>query len=555
MRFAREIHHGEQPTQTVRREKSDGPATEKLNHEIHAEIAQSCAPSPEEYSTIVARATNDAVRDWNLESGTLTWPQGLERLLGYAPSKATDRLGFWQKHLHPEDRARNAASVRDALASKAETWSGEYRFRRSDHSYVHLLERACIMRDADGTAVRFVGSLMDISARKQLQDQLCRSQKMEAFGQLAGGVAHDFNNFLTTILGYSDLLLHELGVKNSVAAFVREIRNAASRASTLSGQLLAFSRRNPLEPRIVDVNALVSNLERSLLRLLGENIAVECHLLRNREGAHVEVDPGQITQVILNIVVNARDAMSSGGRLLVETSVVTIADDDPATVAFEQLTPGDYVAITVRDSGVGMSADVKAHLFEPFFTTKSEHRSSGLGLATSYGIVRQSGGGIGVQSDEERGTTVTIFLPRVDAPPAQSHKKTTGKKLPTGSERILVLEDDVSVRHISVRILRGLGYDVIEAANGDDAQRLVAQENGDRKIDLLLTDMVMPHMSGRRFADWLREARPTTKVIFVSGYLEESLHPGDRRDGEMFFLAKPFDPEQLASKIREALDS
>ncbi len=269
----------------------------------------------------------------------------------------------------------------------------------------------------------------------------------------------------------------------------------------------------------------------------------------------MEVDPGQITQVILNIVVNARDAMISGGRLLVETSVVTITEDDLATVAFEQLTPGDYIAITVRDSGVGMSAEVKAHLFEPFFTTKSEHRSSGLGLATSYGIVRQSGGGIGVQSEEERGTTVTIFLPRVDAPPAQPHKKTTAKRLPTGTERILVLEDDVSVRHISVRILRSLGYDVIEAANGDDAQRLVAQENGNRKIDLLLTDMVMPHMSGRRFADWLREARPTTKVIFVSGYLEESLHPGDRRDGEMFFLAKPFDPEQLASKIREALDS
>ncbi len=554
MRIATDIHNGQECTQTARSEKSGTQPAKGSEDEIDRENSKSHAIAGEEYSAFVTRATNDAVRDWDVKTGALAWPQGLESLLGYVPSKLTKQLDFWQKRLHPEDRARTAANIRDTLLSEAESWSGEYRFRRADQSYAHLLERAWIVRDEDGAAVRFVGALMDISARKQLHDQLCRSQKMEAFGQLAGGVAHDFNNFLTTILGYSDLLSNELGGKNSVGSHIGEIRNAAARASALTGQLLAFSRKHPLAPRIVEVNALLSTLERSLLRLLGENISVECHMHGTKGGAHIEVDPGQLTQVLLNVAVNARDAMREGGRLVLETSIVTFSEAESADVAFEPLAPGEYVSVSVTDTGTGMSEEVKAHLFEPFFTTKGDLRSSGLGLATSYGIVRQSGGGIGVQSEEGDGTTMTIFLPRMAAPAAPVYKKPNAKKLPAGTETILVLEDDISVRHISVRVLRGLGYDVIEAAKGDDAQRLISARGG-RQIHLLLTDMVMPQMSGRCFADWLRKASPRTKVIFVSGYLEESLHPGDRLDPEMFFLAKPFDPEQLACKVREALDS
>jgi two-component system cell cycle sensor histidine kinase/response regulator CckA len=530
------------------------PATETA-YQSH-ETPPSLSSRPDEISQHLARAagaTHDAIRVWSVATGALSWPQGLDALLGYSPSPETDDIGFWQKQLHPQDRARAAASIRDALASDGDHWTGEYRFRHGDGTYRDLLERACIVRDKNGRPVQFVGSLMDITARKQLQDQLVRSQKMEAFGQLAGGVAHDFNNYLTTILGYSDLMLDELGMKGEIAEHVREIRGAAARASSLTSQLLAFSRKHPLAPRVVEVNSLLGNLERSLLRLLGENISIQCDFEKAKDGMHTQVDPGQLTQIILNLVVNARDAMPAGGCLALETSAVAIAPAEDHEAAPEEIPAGDYVRIRVTDNGCGMSDEVKQHLFEPFFTTKDEG-GSGLGLATSYGIVRQSGGHISVESELGQGTTVNIFLPRVAAPAPPSYKKPGALKLPTGTETILVLEDDISVRHLSVRVLRSLGYDVLEAANGDDAQQLIGRR-ADKKIDLLLTDMVMPQMSGRCFADWMSKTSPGTKVVFISGYLEESLQPADRRGGEMFFLPKPFDPEQLAGKIREALKS
>jgi PAS domain S-box-containing protein len=535
-------------------DQSDPSCNKCTTNENHNRaLSENNSSQSPEHLQIVARATNDAVRDWDVKSGSLFWPQGLESLLGYCRSSATEQIGFWQERVHPEDRARAAASIGDALAGTSEHWSGEYRLRRADGSYLQLLERALIVRDGQGKAARFVGSLIDITTRKQLHDQLCRSQKMEAFGQLAGGVAHDFNNFLTTILGYCDLVLAETGRKGAVASHVAEIRGAAGRASVLTGQLLAFSRRQALEPRVVEVNSLIANLEGSLLRLIGENIRVVCHLHDEKQRAHIKVDPGQLTQLILNLAVNARDAMQNGGQLTLETSIVDVSKDTEPACASEEFTPGQYVLISVADTGIGMSDEVKAHLFEPFFTTKEEGRGSGLGLATSYGIVRQSGGHIRVESESGKGTAVHVYLPKVPPPPAPSYKKPSAKKLPRGTETILVLEDDISVRHISVRVLRNLGYQVIEAANSDDAQRLISESAG-RKVHLLLTDMVMPQMSGRRFADWLRSASPHIKVVFVSGYLEESLHPGDRRDPGMFFLPKPFDPEQLAAKVREALD-
>ncbi len=527
----------------------------QIAHENH----RSCSSPPRRSSpgaqhlALAARATNDAVRDWDVKTGALSWPQGLEALLGFNAAAVSPEIGFWQKQIHPEDRARTTASIRDALAN-GEHWSGEYRFLHADGTYIHLLERAVIVRGEDDDTLRFVGSLMDITARMQLQDQLLRSQKMEAFGQLAGGVAHDFNNFLTTILGYSDLLLNEIGLKGANAKHVGEIRSAAKRASALTSQLLAFSRKQALAPRVVEVNTLITHLERSLLGLLGENISVACHLHRSNDPAHVRVDPAQLTQIILNLAVNARDAMPNGGRLTLGTSTVRIDENARPGGCTDELAAGEYALITITDDGVGMSDEVKAHLFEPFFTTKDAGRGSGLGLATSYGIVRQSGGHICVESDFGKGTMVSIYLPKVAAPPVPSYTKPGGKKLSAGTETILVLEDDVSVRHISVRILRALGYHVLEAANGDDAQRLITFECK-RKVDLLLTDMVMPQMSGRDFADWLAQTSPETKVLFISGYLDESLQPADRCRNGMFFLPKPFDPDQLASKVREALDS
>jgi len=541
--------------QSVGRDKSAAPTQQhRSNENKPCSLSENHLPQSQDYLQIAARATRDAVRDFDVRSDRLSWPQGLRDLLGYDATSAIAEISFWNERVHPEDRARISASIREAFAGPGECWSGEYRFRRADGSYAHLLERALIARDGQGKAVRFVGSLMDITARKQLQDQLCRSQKMEAFGQLAGGVAHDFNNFLTTILGYSDLLLHELHIKGDIANHVAEIRSAAGRASTLTQQLFAFSRRQPLEPQVVEVNSIITNLERSLLRLLGENISVVCHLHREKDGAHIKVDPGQLTQIVLNLAVNARDAMRNGGQLTLETAIVDISNETKPALLCGDFILGEYVLISVADNGIGMSDEVKAHLFEPFFTTKQGGGGSGLGLATSYGIVHQSGGHIRIESEEGKGTTARIYLPRVPAPPPSPYKKPNRKKLPGGTETILVLEDDISVRHISVRVLRNLGYQVIEAANSNDAQHVLAERAG-RTIDLLLTDMVMPQMSGRRFADWLRKASPHIKVVFVSGYLEESLHPGDRRDPDMFFLPKPFDPGQLAAKVREALDA
>jgi two-component system, cell cycle sensor histidine kinase and response regulator CckA len=553
MRLATEIQGDEEFPQNQNRAETKSFRPTHKTYETLPDLPASAHEVPE-HLALAAQATNDAVRVWTVTSGALAWPQGLETLLGYSGSAGTSDIGFWQKQIHPQDRARTAASIHDALAGEGDHWTGEYRFRHMDGSYLYLLERARIVRDDKGKAVRFVGSLMNVTARKQLQDQLVRSQKMEAFGQLAGGVAHDFNNFLTTILGYSDLLLDELGMKGAIADHISEIRNAAGRASVLTAQLLAFSRKHPLAPCVVDVNPLLANLERSLLRLLGENISVQCHFERGKEGMHTKVDPGQLTQIILNLVVNARDAMPRGGCLALETCSVVVEVPEDRELGCEDLPAGEYVRISVADNGAGMSDEVKQHLFEPFFTTKDEGRGSGLGLATSYGIVRQSGGHICVESELGEGTTVKIFLPKVPAPPAPNYKRPGANKLPTGVETILVLEDDISVRHISVRVLRGLGYHVLEAANGDDAQQLIAK-SADKQIDLLLTDMVMPQMSGRCFADWMGKASPGTKVVFISGYLQESLHPGDRRDQEMFFLPKPFDPQQLATKIREALDA
>ncbi len=543
-------------------ERPAGPHLEKENstkplphnHESKDHPASRRPAQSEEYSTLLARATNDAIRIWNVKTGEVSWPQGLEELLGYKPDAATATVRFWQQQIHPDDRSRVARSIHEALSGDAALWSGEYRVRRSDGSCADILERAAITRDQTGAAEQFVASLMDITARKHLHDQMSRAQKMEAFGQLAGGMAHDFNNFLTTILGYSDLLLNELKLRGAVADHVSEIRNAAGRASALTSQLLAFSRRHPAAPRVVEVNSVVTNLERSLLRLLGENIRIVCELHQHRHGAHIQVDPNDLGQVILNLAVNARDAMPRGGQLTLRTSVAQISSETMPGMGYEPLPCGEYVAISVGDTGIGMSEEAKEHLFEPFFTTKHEQVASGLGLATSFGIVRQSGGDLYVNSDATHGTTVTIYLPKVAPPPPPAYKRASAKNLHGGTESILVLEDDVSVRHVSVRVLRSLGYDVIEAAKGDDAQRLIS-ERGDKPVDLLLTDIMMPEMSGRDFAKWLARTSPNTKVIFISGYLDQALQFVQGCDQEIYFLPKPFDPEQLATKVRQALDA
>jgi PAS domain S-box-containing protein len=386
-----------------------------------------------DYFEVVAQATNDAIRDWDVRSGALIWPRGLKSLLGYEGCADCAEIGFWFRQIHPDDLTRIQHSLERAFASAVERWSGEYRFRRADGRYLHILERAVILRDTNGVAVRMAGPMMDVSTHKQLQAEAFRFQRMDAFAQLAGGVAHDFNNFLTTILGYSDLLLCERSVKARLAGQIKEIRASANRASALTNQLLAFSRRQALEPTVFEVNGFIANLERSLRRVLGENIAVDCPVRPLTRDAHVKVDAGQLSQIILNLALNARDAMPNGGRLTITTSSLEVRPDSIPPSLGADLPPGDYVVIAVTDNGHGMSDETKARVFEPFFTTKKAH--SGLGLATSYGIVRQSGGHICAESAVGQGTTFRIFLPRYAAPPAV-HKKPGERKYLAGTETI-----------------------------------------------------------------------------------------------------------------------
>ena len=522
------------------RQRKPKISCQRKNNENQQKTPRKTAPAKDaDYHQLVARATKDAVRDWNLANDDLTWRQGLDTLLGYSPGKSDQTITFWQQQIHRSDRSRTAASIRDAIKSEVECWSGEYRFRHAKGHYLQLLERALIVRDSDGHPVRFIGVLMDVTARKQLHDQLSHSQKMEAFGQLAGGIAHDFNNFLTAILGYSDLLVAEVEGRGTEAKYLSEIRSAAGRAASLTKQLLTFSRREPLEPRVLNVNKLIHDLERSMLRLLGENISVLCELMPEKK--HIKVDPDQFTQIIINLAVNARDAMPAGGTLVLKTEAISTNGKSPA-----ELPRGKYVSISVIDNGMGMTDDVKEHLFEPFFTTKEDRHGSGLGLATCYGIVRQSGGHIIVESELGKGTAVHIYLPEVVAPPPAPYRKRP--KLPSGNETILVVEDDISVRHVAVRTLRMLGYNVLEAFRADEAKRLIECNI----VNLVVSDVVLPDMSGCDFAHWTRTNSPSTQVLLTSGYLPEITL--DTPASDLPFLSKPFDQEQLAERVRASLD-
>lgn len=533
---------------TAREQKKGGEASLRGRRNGNEKTAAQGPVEIEDHHQLVARATNDAIRDWNLGTDRLSWRQGLETLLGWKTSSANTN-SFWQRRVHPDDRPRVTASIRDAIKSTAEHWSAEYRFRHGDGSYLNLLERAFIVRNNDGRAVRFVGVLMDVTKRRQLQDQLLRSQRMEAFGHLAGAVAHDYNNFLTTILGYSDLVTNETNGRGTFDKYINEIRNAATRASALTQQLLAFTRRQTPQSRVLAVNSLLSDVERSVLPLLGEHISVVCELLPEKNPSHVRIDPREFGQVILNLAINARDAMPAGGTIMLTARTTTISSpsllSDPA-----DLPAGDYAKVSVIDNGTGMSGEVKDHLFEPFFTTKDEQHASGLGLATCDAIVRENNGRIVVESELGRGTAVHIYLPLIsDVPPAPA-KKSRLSRMPTGEETVLVVEDDRSVRHVTVRTLRLLGYKVIEAMRADEAKRHIAQRP--EAIDLVVSDIVLPDLSGRDFAKWTRAHSPRTQIVFISGYLPDVRSAGE--NSHHFYLPKPFDPGQLAITVRRVLD-
>jgi nitrogen-specific signal transduction histidine kinase/CheY-like chemotaxis protein len=381
------------------------------------------------------------------------------------------------------------------------------------------------------------------------EEQLRQAQKMEAIGQLAGGIAHDFNNLLSVILGRANLMLETLGPDDALRDDLDELVLAGQSASDLTRQLLAFSRKQVLEPRVVDVNQELTTLERMLRRVLGEDI--DLAVFKGDPVGQLYVDPGQLEQVILNLVVNARDAMPRGGKLTIETADVAL--DAAYTVDHLGATVGPHVMLAVTDTGIGMDAETRARIFEPFFTTKEKGKGTGLGLATVLGIVEQSGGHIWVYSEPDKGTTFKIYLPRTDRPAEAVMLPTPPRVSLRGSETILLVEDEDQVRAVARAVLARSGYDVLEARNGSDALAACARCEG--KIDLVVTDVVMPNLTGPQLTQRLAALRPTTKVLFMSGYPDNSIvHHGVLEKG-IAFLAKPLTPDALLRKVRELLDA
>jgi two-component system cell cycle sensor histidine kinase/response regulator CckA len=393
-----------------------------------------------------------------------------------------------------------------------------------------------------------VYTVRDLTIQTRLEEQLAQSQKMDAVGQLAGGIAHDFHNLLTVIMSYGSLLLGDLDEADPRREDVQEIANAAARASGLTRQLLAFSRKQILEPRLISVNTVVTGVEKLLRRLIGE----DNELATTLESAlySINADPAQLEQVLINLVVNARDAMPDGGRLHITTANTVLSADHSG----RQLSaaPGDYVMLAVSDTGVGMSREVQQRVFEPFFTTKGQGKGTGLGLSTVYGIVKQSGGDVWIYSEPGTGTTFKVYFPRALEGEAFVPATEDNRSSPRGTETILVVEDDPALRALSERVLESNGYTVLLARNGIEALAIASGHSG--HIDMVATDVVMPKMNGRPLVEKLLESRAEMRVLFMSGYTDDEVMRRGVIDGRTAFLQKPFTPVELARKVREVLD-
>jgi len=386
--------------------------------------------------------------------------------------------------------------------------------------------------------------------RRRLEAQFIEAQKTEVIGQLAGGVAHDFNNIIAVIMGYSDLMMQELGPDDRLRKHVGEIRHASERAAALTGQLLVFSRKQKVQPVVLDLNEVVKDLDRMLRRLIGENIQMT--IVPGNQIGRVKADPGYIGQVLMNLVVNARDAMPNGGKLVIATNNLTLDENGARTRT--GATPGDYVLLSVSDTGTGMTDEVKARLFEAFFTTKPKGKGTGLGLATCQTIAQQSGGHISVESEIGKGTTFRIYLPQVKQPLAVEARPIQTGPLPRGSETLLVVEDEPSVRHLARGVLEAQGYKVLSASNGQEALH-VAREHKGSPIRLVITDVIMPLMSGKVMAEWLKTTYPGLSILFTSGYTDDAIAQHGVLEPDVAFLPKPYTPAALARKVREILDA
>jgi PAS domain S-box-containing protein len=488
--------------------------------------------------TLIIVTPDGTIRDCN---------DAICRLLEY---EENDLIGKPMESILGGD-STGGSTILDEVREKGSIRNREIHYAARNGQAIPMLLSASPMLDGIGRVERIVFVAQDITYKLEMEEQLRQSQKMEAVGKLAGGIAHDFNNLLTAITGYSELILADLPGQGPVRREVEEIRKAADRASALTKQLLAFSRKQAFQMKVVNLNSVISNMDKMLRRLISEDIDLRTRLSEDLGSARV--DPGQIEQVIVNIVVNARDAMPEGGRLTVETANVEL--DETFVRKHVVVKPGPFVMIAISDTGCGMDEATQARIFEPFFTTKSPGKGTGLGLSTVYGIVKQSAGYIWVYSEPERGTTFKVYLPRTmdEVEKASPVHETTDQKVGGGPETILLAEDEDLVRDLITEILKPAGYSVLLAHDGEEALRISEEHKG--TIHLLITDVVMPRLNGRDLVSRIQPSRPQMKVIYMSGYTENAiLHHGVLEAG-IHFIQKPFRPGELSRKIREVLDA
>ncbi len=498
----------------------------------------------ERYRDLVENA-HDIIYEHDLEGNYTSTNKAFEQITGYSREE-TLKLNI-ARTLAPEYVEKAKEMVRRKLTGESIT-AYELQLVAKDGTRVSVEVNTRLVFQ-NGVPIGIQGIARDVTERKLLEEQLRQSQKLEAVGQLAGGVAHDFNNLLTVIGGYADLALSRLPADDSLRRNLKEINNASDRAASLTRQLLAFSRKQVLQPRVFALDTIVANLEKMLRRMIGEDIKFKTNL--SATIGNVKADPGQIEQVIMNLVVNARDAMPSGGKLTIETKNVEL--DEAYAREHISTIPGSYVLLAVSDTGTGIDEQTKKHIFEPFFTTKESGKGTGLGLSTVYGIVKQSGGNIWVYSEPGKGTTFKIYLPRVGEPAEEHWLAATAVQLPEATETVLVVEDSEMVRNLAKEVLETGGYRVLAAASGREA--LVVCEQFKETIHLLLADVVMPEMSGPELGSRLVSLYPRMRVLYMSGYSGHAIvHHGLLNEG-INFIEKPFTPASLAQKVRQVLEA
>jgi PAS domain S-box-containing protein len=497
---------------------------------------------------MLARATNDAVRDWDLVTQSVWWNEGIERLFGCRREELESDIVSWIGRIHSDDRNRIESGLQAAIRSSDQLWTARYRFKRGDGSYADVQDRSQIIRDCDGRAIRVLGGMNDITEQLLLEGQLRQSLRLEAVGQLTGGVAHDFNNLLTVILGNAELLVEQLEPTGLAQELAQMIGAAANNAAELTNRLLAFARRQALNPVGVDCNGLIADVLPLLRRTLGEHIQIKA--VPATQLWEALVDPAQLENAVLNLCINSRDAMPGGGQLLIQTENCRL--DEEYTSHQVDVTPGDYVLVSVTDTGCGVPEEIRARVFEPFFTTKEKGRGTGLGLAMVYGFIKQTGGHISIYSEPGEGTAVKMYLPRLLEPLEHEAAPPDPVDIVGGVETILLVEDDKEVRRLANSHLTTLGYRVLQADNGIEALGVLDRH---ADIDLLFTDLVMPgSLNGRKLADAALERRPGLKVLFTSGYSADAIVHHGRLDPGINLLPKPYRRRDLALRVRSVLD-